>query len=394
MVTYAKGDLPMKHRYRRILQAVAAISAGALLLAGTACHSADGAGSSSPSLGKSLLPATSYGQVQGDTRQEERLYRFIRETMSGPDGVWTNYIDTEQNKEVATGHEVLSESASLFLRYQALAGKREEFAASWDQARRVFDRERLFSYRYSPKQGKQYPLNAAVDDLRMIRALYEAGEAFGDKTYTAEADRYALRFARYNIREGYVRDFYDDSYDAVNPFITLCYIDLKTLDRLPLPAKDHSSLMGKMQKIVVNGYISDLFPFYQSRYNYESKSYEANSVYTVESLLTILSLAETGQAREASLRFIKQEVLHGALYGAYSLDGQPLNDIESTAIYGLAAMIGSRINDRELYEGALHRMQAYRVEKPSSPLYGGYGDAASGQAFSFDNLMALLAYRY
>lgn len=381
----------MKPAYQIIVRATAAITAGVLLMAGTGCESSGDVYTS----GKSMLPTAHYGAaMQGTAEREMQQYLFIREKLSGPDGVRTNFIDTEQNEEVATGHETLSESASLLLRYHALSGNREAFAASWDQAKRVFDRERLFSYRYSPKLAKQYPLNAAVDDLRMVRALYEAGEAFGDKVYTALADRYALRFATYNIPDGEMRDFYDETYDTVNPFITLCYIDLKTLDRLPLPPKDHAALMKQMVNILTGGYISHLFPFYQPRYNYESKSYESGPVRTIESLLTILSLAEMGQAPENSLRYIKREVLHGALYGAYSPDGKPLNDIQSTAIYAVAAMIGSQIQDRELYEAAVERMQAYRVQDLASPLYGGFGDTGSGQAYSFDNLMALLAYRY
>ncbi len=381
----------MKPAHNMIKRAAAAITAGILLIAGTACQSS-GSGNIS---GQSMLPASYFGgQIQGAADREEQLHRFIREKLSGPDGVQTNYIDTEQNREQATGHEILSESASLLLRYQALSGKREEFAVGWEQAKRVFDRERLFSYRYSPKLPKQYPLNAAVDDLRMIRALYEAGEAFNDNAYTSLADKYGLRFAKYNILDGEMRDFYDETYNKANSFITLCYIDLKTLGRLPLPSKEHSDLINNMQKIVANGYISDLFPFYQTRYNYESKSYEADSIHTVESLLTLLSLAEIGQAPEASLRYIKQEVLHGALFGAYSLAGKPLNGIQSTAIYALAAMIGSETRDRELYEAAVQRMQAYRVDDPASSLFGGFGDTGSGQAYSFDNLMALLAYRY
>lgn len=381
----------MKPAHKIIMRAAAAITAGVLLIAGTGCESS-GSGNTS---GKSMLPASYYGaDIKGGLDREEQLHRFIRERLSGPDGVRTNYIDTEQNKEQATGFEILSESASLLLRYQALSRNREGFAAGWEQAKRVFDRERLFSYRYSPKLSKQFPLNAAVDDLRMIRALYEAGEVFGDKAYTELADKYGLRFAKYNIPDGEMRDFYDETYNKSNSFITLCYIDLKTLDKLPLPSKEHSDVMKKMQNIVANGYISDLFPFYQTRYNYESKSYEAGSIHTVESLLTILSLAEIGQAPQASLRYIKQEVLHGALFGAYSLAGKPLNDIQSTAIYALAAMIGSETRDRELYEAAVQRMQAYRVDDPASPLYGGFGDTGSGQAYSFDNLMALLAYRY
>lgn len=382
----------MKASHRTIKRAAAALTAGALLLAGTACAFS---GSNNKGSVPNMLPAAYYDSpIQGGGEREEQLARFIREQLSGPDGVRTNYIDTEQNKEQATGHEILSESASLLLRYQALSHNREGFAASWEQAKRVFDRERLFSYRYSPKRSKQYPLNAAVDDLRMIRALYEAGETFGDKAFTDQADQYGLRFAKYNIPDGEMRDFYDETYAKANSFVTLCYIDLKTLGRLPLPAKEHSAMLNKMQKIVANGYISDLFPFYQTRYNYQSKSYESDSIHTVESLLTILSLAEAGQAPKASLAYIKREVQDGALFGAYSLDGKPLNDIQSTAVYALAAMIGSEARDRELYDAAILRMQAFRIEDSTSPLYGGFGDTGSGQAYSFDNLMALLAYRY
>lgn len=381
----------MKFSRRMIKRAAAALTAGALVLAGIGCEPSGSRNASEPG----MLPAVSYGgHIQGAAEREEQLLRFIRDKLSGPDGVRTNYMDTEQNKEQATGHEILSESASLLLRYQALSRSREGFAAGWEQAKRVFDRERLFSYRYSPRLSKQYPLNAAVDDLRMIRALYEAGEAFGDKAYTSLADNYGLRFAKYNIPDGEMRDFYDETYAKANSFVTLCYIDLKTLGRLPLPAKEHSAMLSKMQKIVANGYISDLFPFYQTRYNYQSRSYESDSIHTVESLLTILSLAEAGQAPKASLAYIKREVQNGALFGAYSLDGRPLNDIQSTAIYALAAMIGSEARDRELYDAAIQRMQAFRVEDSTSPLYGGFGDTGSGQAYSFDNLMALLAYRY
>lgn len=376
-------------RSRRRLGAMAAAAVLLLLLTGASCGRF---GQDSPR--EPLLPSASSGRQLGAAPDEERLYRFIRDKMSGPDGVWTNRTDTAQTAEQATGHEVLSESASLLLRYDVLAGKREAFAADWEQARRVFDRKEVFSYRYSPGLDKQYPLNAAVDDLRMIRALYEAGEAFGEEQYTREADRYARRFYQTNVREGYLRDFYDETYRTANTFVTLCYIDLKTLNRLPLPKKTHSDLIDKIINISSNGYISDMFPFYQTRYNYSSNSYETESVHTVESLLTILSLAEMGREREASFRFIKEEVLHGALYGAYTTDGQPLNRVESTAIYALAAMIGSQTRDRELYEAALARMQAYRVEDPASPLYGGFGNAATGEAYSFDNLTALLAYRY
>ncbi|MNV70556.1 hypothetical protein D3C71_1635280 [compost metagenome] len=57
-------------------------------------------------------------------------------------------------------------------------------------------------------------------------------------------------------------------------------------------------------------------------------------------------------------------------------------------------MIGAEIGDESLYHRSIERMNEFRVTDVGSPLYGGFGDVASGQAYSFDNLMALLAYVY
>jgi hypothetical protein len=374
---------------KRIILALCAIAAMALLA--SACKSGekqDGAAVTP------LLSMSRYGESMGMESYSQQLYGFIMSTLSGPYGVHTNWLDTDQTAEAATGHEVLSESASLMLRHLALTGKRQEFATALEQADKTFDRQRIFSYRYSPKLQKQFTLNAAVDDLRIIRALYEAGQAFGEDSYTKLADKYGSRFYQYNVKNGALYDFYDEEYEETNAFITLCYIDLKTLQQLPASSGERDELVSRMLNIARNGYISDVFPFYETRYNYEMSSYSSDRINTVESLLTVLSLAEVRQHEEASVRFIKEKVASGALYGQYSRDGEAQNDVQSTAIYAIAAMIGSELNDKELYESAVQRMNAFRVTEADSPFHGAFANTAVMQAYSFDNLMALLAYSY
>lgn len=341
-----------------------------------------------------LFSMSRFGAELNLASREEAVRRFVAEQMSGPYGVYTNWQESDEAGEAASGHEVLSESASLMLRYLALAGDRQGFQTGWDTAVSTFDRKALFSYRYSPKWEKQHSLNAAVDDLRLIRALYEAGEAFGDEAYRKEGDRYGRRFYQYNVKNGNLYDFYDEAYGITNDFITLCYVDLKTLSHIVSSGTGQSRFITHMTDIVKTGYISDLFPFYETSYNYVSARYSGGTIRTVESLLTILALAEVRQHEESSIRYIKEKIEKEALYGAYSRDGMPLTDVQSTAIYAIAAMIGSELGDRELYEGAIRRMNMYQVQDASSPLSGGFGDLASKQAYSFDNLMALLAYRY
>lgn len=328
------------------------------------------------------------------TQEVVNLEQFITSKLTGENGVYTNFIETDQSAEAASGHEVLSESASLRMLAAVRSGQQERLAEQWQLAKQTFDINSGFSYRYSPKQQKLYPLNAAVDDLRMIRALYEAGEKFGDERYTAEADKYGERFYNYNIKDGKLYDFYDMEYSSTNTFVTLCYINLGTLRKLSISSQFSKKLTNDMNVILENGYLSDEFPFYETRFNYETGKYSSENINTVESLLSILALAEVDQQKSTSIDFIKQQVEAGTLYGQYSREGKPLNDIRSTAIYAITAMIGAEIRDESLYHKSIERMNEFRVTDVGSPLYGGFGDVASGQAYSFDNLMALLAYVY
>lgn len=346
---------------------------------------------------QNIATNSSFDHNTGDFEPQKELshlYQFIINKLSGSHGVFTNYQDTDQSAEVATGHEVLSESAGLLLRYYVLTNQQDAFEKEWIRTKQTYDRTNGFSYRYSPKLDKKYSVNAAVDDLRIIRALYEAGSVFKNKHYVADADTYAKRFYKHNVKDNHVYDFYDNQYKITNSFITLCYIDLKTLQLISDSTQVGEKTYINMLDIIHNGYISDRFPFYETRYQYDSGSYNSDHINTVESLLTILALSEVKQQNPSSISYLKEQVKQGKLFGQYTVEGVPTNDIQSTAIYAIAAMIGSELDDRELYEDSIQRMIQYQVQDLSSPLYGGFGDVNTLTAYSFDNLMALLAFVY
>lgn len=328
------------------------------------------------------------------TLEQRELFNFINTQLTGPDGVYTNLQETSESAEVATGHEILSESASLLMEAAVRTRNQELFDRQWTQARRTFDMEGGFSYRFSPKQQKQFNVNAAVDDLRMIGALLEAGQVFNQPEYTREADKYGKRFYKNNIKKGYMFDIFDNLYKVVNESVTLCYIDLSVLQKLSISSELKENLLMNMSGILEEGYLSDSFPFYETRFDYKTGKYSSEGINSVESLLTILHLAETGRQKPASISYIKAQVAAGTLFGQYTREGQPANDIRSTAIYALTAMIGAVLGDSSLYQSSIERMNEFRVTDPASPLYGGFGDPAARQAYSFDNLMALLAYSY
>lgn len=341
-----------------------------------------------------LLPEQHYGDKLQMQDKRQKLYHFITTELSGTAGFYTNLQDTEQNAELTTGHEMLSESAGLMMRYKALTQQKSAFEEEWARAKQTFNMETAFSYRFSPKLQKRYTLNAAVDDLRIIRALYEAGDVFQNEGYKQEADSFGMRFYEHNVKNGYLYDFYDETYKITNDFITLCYIDMKTLRLLPIEAGERQTLIANMEKIIKDGYLTDEFPFYETRYDYGKGKYSSDHINMVESLLTVLTLAEMGEEKAESIRYIKDRVKAGALYGQYTKEGAATTDTRSTAIYAITAMIGSVIGDQTLYADSIGKMNEFQIEEVGSPLLGGFGDTAAQQAYSFDNLMALLAYTY
>jgi hypothetical protein len=339
-------------------------------------------------------PMSNFGEQSQLTDRRDMLHQFITNKLTGRDGIYTNLQESDQMSEAATGHEVLNESAGLMMRYYALTGQKDKFDQQWQLAKRTFENKTGLSYRYSPKLAKKYTMNATVDDLRIFRALDEAATAFQSDAYRKESHSYGKLLYQHNVVDGSLRDFYDETYQTTNSFITLCYIDVASLELLPVSAKKRAQLETAMLQIAKDGYLSDSFPFYQTRYDYSTHSYQSDNINTVESLLTILNLAEIKQEKVETIRYLKEQVKAGTLVGQYSPEGKPLNTVRSTAIYAITAMIGSVIADQELYEDCILKMNEFQVRDPQIPLNGGFGDLTTQQAYSFDNLMALLAYVY
>lgn len=266
---------------------------------------------------QTIKPKNHFGTK--DNQHEQALNQFIQTKMTSEYGIVTNYIDTDQVAETATGHEILSESAGLMLRYLALTGQKKEFGNEWNLTLKTVDDGTQFSYRYSPKLAKRYDVNASVDDLRILRSLKEAGSKFHDIEYEKDFEKYANRFIKTSIKENELYDFYDSKTKMNNDFITLCYIDLKTISLLP---GNQTKLLENQTTILQNGYLGDTFPFYKTRFNYSKNDYQDSAeINVIESLLAILHLSEVGLQKQASIDYLKEQVNDGTLSNRYDSKG-------------------------------------------------------------------------
>ncbi len=325
---------------------------------------------------------------------EDNTFLFVQQKMLEGGGVRTNYLDQDYKAEYATGSEVLSESQGLYMLYAAQKKDESSFLQAYTYTLEHLDNGMLFSYRYDPSGGHVYNMNAALDDLRIISAVRTAGENFGDTELTDKAKTLADRFYNTNVKNGYLYSLYDSDYKKTNDSIALSYIDLTTLGQLAEMDGSYQKVVDNMAAILKEGMISDRFPMFYNEYSYLDSAYDtAQDVNMVQSMLCALHLAQAGECPEKTVAYIKNLVSEGALYGQYSTEGQPQTDVQSTALYAIAALIGSAVSDGTLYDQSIRSMQAFMVRDEGSEVYGGFADPATKSAYSFDNLMALLAFR-
>ena len=334
-----------------------------------------------------LLPFQSHATTRN---AQELCLSFVEEKLQSAGGVFTNYLPQKEAGQLASGHSVLSESQGLMLSYYARTRNQymADMVLGFIQDR--LDTGRILSYRLN-EDGRLYPVNAAVDDLRLAGALLEAADVFDRPGYRDQAAFYAKRLYETNVRGQMLADFYDEQLNKTYGYATLCYSDLYAMRALSAYDSRWLPVMENMQAIVLGGYLGDAFPFYQTRFHLESRRYETDNVSMVESLLTAYHLSAAGSCPKQTPEYLKDALRSGKLYSEYDLEGNPLSDTESTAIYALCALIGASERDAELYQAAIGRMLLFQVTDPDSPVYGAFADAKTLKAYSFDNLMALLA---
>lgn len=342
------------------------------------------------------LPQNALGAVRLTTEQatqRKQLQTFVQQQLLTKQGIYTNYLDTSKRGATASGHEMLSESAGYYLQHLVLTQKKQAFRSFYQQTVKTFYANRQFSYRYDPRTQKRAAVNASVDDLRLIGNLLSYDQTFKTQHYQKTAAKLYRDLREHSLINGRLYDFADGKTGKHAQTITLCYLDLKTLRHF-----ENNTARGRQQwrqqlKLIKNGSLGSVAPLYKTRYNYQRKVYtNSEELNIVESLLTMQHLAEVDQLPQASQRWLQKQVTAGKLYNRYDQQGNALTKDQSAGGYALAAAIGKTTGNAKLYQAAMQHVASFQVTTQSSPLYGGLGDATTQQAYSFDNLTALVAY--
>lgn len=335
-------------------------------------------------------------QTKSMQEGESLLKEFLEKNMLVNGHFLTNYKSNinESKSELAVGHDSLSESSGLWLRYLALKGSKDEYDQFYKKTKKIFFKNGQFSYRLNAN-GKLSPVNASIDDIRIMESLIEAANRFKKPQYLEELKQLLYTFEKQSLQGKVLVDFYDTKTGEAAHTVSLYYLSMKTLGYLYQIMDIPKKYLQYQYDILQNGYLSDTFPFYRAQYDYKKEKYvEKDKINVIESLLSILYLAEIGKAKPESIQYIKERVTTGTLYNAYTPEGEVVDKNQSAASYAIVAMIAKEIKDDFLYDQSMKILKNYQIMNPKSPIYGGIGNPTTLDVFSYNNLMALLAYCY
>lgn len=339
-----------------------------------------------------LLPIVVQNKIEygKPSQKETMLYKFIDTKMENSDGgIKTNYLQQKNEGIITKGKSVLSESEGFMLLYYLERNDKEGFGNTYDFIRKnMILKDGLISWRVDGKAKNS--ATSTIDDLRIVKGLLLASEKWNNIYYRYEAIILANSIYKNLNEQDLLVDYKGSNID------TLSYMDVQTLKYL-------SEIDGKWKKIYIRsknilngGYISNEFPFYREEYNLKSGEYD-NLAYvnTLNTTIIVLNKLGAGENVETTVNWFTKELKEqGAIYAKYDINtGEPLTNIQSTAIYANLIQIAKITKNEELYKLATEKFYEFQVLNEKSEIYGAFGNAKTLSVYSFDNMNALLAFR-
>ena len=318
---------------------------------------------------------------------EEDLRSFIEEHffMEERSLIRTSFL--EENL-MATGDEVLSESLAIYMEYSYEKGDGEAFYEAVEVLRALFiDKEGLIRWKISGAENRNLKaaINAPVDDLRIIRNLYLAGQSFEEEGYLLLADELSTALFKHNVREHRVLTFNDPK----ARYAPLVYHDFLALAIMAERDSRWNRVLRESLQVTKNQRISGL-PFFYDDYWIEEGIVSLEEFMVLENLWVFYYLSKVGIKDQEALLWIIDSMDRGPILGRYQIEEDRFFGHESPAIYGVIAKIARIYHDQELYLLSMEALDRMVVKEGA--YRGGFVDLLQGQAYSYDQLVPLLSY--
>lgn len=321
-----------------------------------------------------------YADFGGYPEEKELLYSFIEEHFLENGFFRTNLLDSPQRKE-ASGEDVLSESIGLLMLYYLKEDSPLSFERQVNIVKDYFLNEnQLIQWRIRPGEFNT-TVSAPIDDLRIIKALIKASEKWHREDYLIFAQDLSFHLMYYAVKDHNLLA-YDSKNSPKAPFV---YYDFKALQLMVQFHDDWYEILKKNAETIAHYKVPGR-PFYIDRWFYHGREFPM-----IENLMILMHFGEVGVLCSASLLWLKDEMDHHGLFGLYNRKGEPLNNLESPAVYALVAIIAKLYEDEELYHQAIEHLRRMQILE-NTKYCGGFVNLSTLSSFSFDHLLSLLAY--
>lgn len=285
----------------------------------------------------------------------------------------------------------LSESQGLMLLWAVAAGNQPLFDQVWQGVRSALSQGELTAWQVL--DGESSPVNAALDDLRIIEALAKADSLWGG--YASDATSRAQALYDACVRNGLLRDFSALDGTDISEKVTLCYMDIGAMEAAAAYDPRWAQVSQQAAELLSNAdcLVSQAFPLYRTTYDASAKAYTGTRLQMNEAMVTVLNAVRAGIVFPQTLDWLASALADGPIYAYYDQDGQPVPGYryESTATYALLVQIGTAAGREDIALMALERMERQRCF--DAPLVGGYGSTADTAHYTFDAIEALLAWQ-
>lgn len=328
------------------------------------------------------------------SEREEILFDFIdKKLTNNDDGIKTYYTNVNSEQDINKENSVSSQSEGMMLLYYLERNDKKSF----DRTLKYIEKNMFLSSNLvssKVKEGEKDKISRSVDNLRIVNALLLASQRWGGLKYRQVAINIEKAIDKNLLYDGALVDSSDGQ--SKDYMITLSYLDLQTMKRLSYIDFNWKKIYTQSLRVLDNGYISAEVPLYKNKYNMKTEEYDTEDIDMVSSLRCILNKAEVSKDVSESINWITEKFKKdGAIYSKYNFNtGNKVSDEESVSIYALLVQIAKKTGNDDLYNMSLKKLKKLQVMDKNSNMYGGYEDLKTLDAYSIDNLNALLAYRY
>lgn len=328
------------------------------------------------------------------SEREEILFDFIdKKLTNNDDGIKTYYTNVNSEQDINKENSVSSQSEGMMLLYYLERNDKKSFDRTLKYIEKnMFLSSNLVSSKVT--EGEKDKISKSVDNLRIVNALLLASQRWGGLKYRQVAINIEKAIDKNLLYDGALVDSSDGQ--SKDYMITLSYLDLQTMKRLSYIDFNWKKIYTQSLRLLDNGYISAEVPLYKNKYNMKTEEYDTEDIDMVSSLRCILNKAEVSKDVSESINWITEKFKKdGAIYSKYNFNtGNKVSDEESVSIYALLVQIAKKTGNDDLYNMSLKKLKKLQVMDKNSNMYGGYEDLKTLDAYSIDNLNALLAYRY